>query len=267
VLGSHAEELARLDHQAAALERPTRLLLEAAGLAPGMRVLDLGSGLGHVARLAAEFVGPRGSVLGIDRSPEALALARERALRAGTTHVTFTEADVSAWRAADPFDAIVGRLVLFHVADPTAVVRHHIRNLGPGGLFVAIDFDIGAARSDPPVAVVDLAISWVQQAFRAAGAWPGIGARLGIILQDAGVERVTTFGIQSYVSPHDPSGAALLAGVVRSLESTIIRHGIATAEELGLATLEQRIMESARNARAVVLPPTLVGAWGYSRSG
>jgi hypothetical protein len=41
VLGSHAEELTRLDHQAAAIERPTRLLLQAAGIGPGLGVLDL----------------------------------------------------------------------------------------------------------------------------------------------------------------------------------------------------------------------------------
>jgi hypothetical protein len=78
------------------------------------------------------------------------------------------------------------------------------------------------------------------------------------------LERVTMLGIQPYVSPDDSSGAALLAGVVRSLAPAIIRHGIATVEELGLATLEQRIGEAARKADAVVLTPTLVGAWGYS---
>ena len=121
VLGNQAEELDRLDHQASVIERPTRLLLQAAGLAPGMRVLDLGTGLGHVARLAGELVGPGGSVLGIDRSGEALTAARQRSQHAGATHVTFVEGDTCAWRASEPFDAIVARLLLFHVADPVAV--------------------------------------------------------------------------------------------------------------------------------------------------
>jgi SAM-dependent methyltransferase len=266
VLGNQAEELARLDRQASFLERPTRLLLQAAGIGRGIRVLDLGTGLGHVARLAGELVGPTGSVTGIDQSADALSLARERTIAAGATHVSFNEADVCAWRAPDLFDAIVGRLVLFHCADPVAVVRHHVANLRRGGQFIAIDFDIGGSRTDPPVAVVDDALRWVLAAFRAAGAWPRIGARLGIILKDAGLERVTMFGIQPYVFPDDPSGAALLAGVVHSLAPAIIRHGIATPEELELATLEQRIGAAARKAGAVVLTPTLVGAWGYSAS-
>ena len=266
VLGNHAEELDRLDRQASMIERPTRLLLHAAGLAPGMRVLDLGTGLGHVARLAGELVGPSGSVLGIDRSGEALTAARERSRDAGAAHVAFVEGDISAWRASEAFDAIVGRLLLFHVADPVAVARHHMGNLTRGGTFVAIDFDIGGARAEPSVPVVDEALRWIQAAFRAAGAWPRIGARLGGILEEAGFKRVTTFGLQAYLASHDPSGAAMLAGVVRSLAPAIVRHGIATAEKLDIETLERRILEAVRQADAVILPPTVVGAWGYSET-
>jgi ubiquinone/menaquinone biosynthesis C-methylase UbiE len=262
VLGNHPEELARLDRQAASIDRPTRLLLQAAGIARGMRVLDLGTGLGHVAAIAGEMVGPTGAVLGIDRSGDALAVARRRAQEAGATHLAFAEADVTQWCASKPFDAIVERLLLFHVADPAAVVRHHLQNLRPGGTFVAIDFDIGRARAEPSVPIVNDAIGWVEAAFRAAGARPHIGARLGTILEQQNLQRVTTFGVQAYWSPRDPSGPALLAGVVRSLAPTMVAHGIATAEELDVATLEQRIGEAVRRADAVFLPPTVVGAWG-----
>jgi ubiquinone/menaquinone biosynthesis C-methylase UbiE len=262
VLGDHAEELARLDHQAAVIERPTRLLLQAAGLTAGMRVLDLGTGLGHVARLAGELVGPSGSVLGIDRSSDVLAVARERTLQAGMVQVTFADGNALEWRATSPFDAIVCRLFLFHVPDPLAAVRHQIQNLRPGGLFVAVDFDLGGTRTDPPVAIVDTVGRWVHDAFRAAGAWPRIGARLGTILEDAQLTRVTTFGVQAYLSPRDPSGARLLAGVVRSLAPAIIAHGLATDAQLDLTTVEQRIATAVSSARAVILPPTVVGAWG-----
>ncbi len=55
----------------------TRRLLEAVGLTPGMRVLDRGSGSGNVARLAAELVGPDGAVIGVEKDPEAVELARQ----------------------------------------------------------------------------------------------------------------------------------------------------------------------------------------------
>src|SRR3954447_22307879 len=112
VLGNEPEELARLDRQAAAIDGASRLLLQAAGLGPGMRVLDLGTGLGHVARLAAALVAPHGTIVGIDQSPSALAVARRRAEEAGETRVSFVEGDVTQWVAPEPFDAVIGRLVL-----------------------------------------------------------------------------------------------------------------------------------------------------------
>lgn len=168
------------------------------------------------------------------------------------------------WCADEPFDAIVGRLVLFHLPDPARAVRHHARDLRAGGLFVAIDFDIGGARTEPAVGLASEALDWVRRAFSASGAAPTIGARLGPILEQAGLSDVTTFGVQGYLPPHDPRGAGLLAGVVRRLAGEIIKYGTATAEQLGLATLEQRIGNELRRAPAVLLPPTVAGAWGQS---
>jgi len=267
VLGSDPQELGRLDRQAAFIEAPTRLLLQASGLAEGMRVLDLGTGLGHVARLAAQIVGSAGSVVGLDRAPQALAVARQRAEAAGEQHVSFVEGDVARWRADEPFDAIVGRLVLFHMADPVAAARHHAQNLRPGGLFVALDFDIGGARTYPAVEVADQTLAWVIQAFKAAGASPRIGSRLGTILERAGLDMVKTFGVQAYLAPNDPAGPALLTGVVRSLADVITARNIATAEQMDLSTLEQRIADGLRTEDAVFLPPTVVGAWGRRGSG
>jgi SAM-dependent methyltransferase len=229
-----------------------------------MRVLDLGTGLGHVAMMAGELVGPNGSVIGIDRSEEALTIARERASAKGLTHVTFATGDATEWKATDPFDAVIGRLLLFHVAEPVAVVRHHIANLRPGGIFVAVDFDLGNCRTEPPIAMAQNAIRWVHDAFRASGAWPRIGSRLGTVFEEAGLTQTITFGVQGYLSPRDPAGAPLLAGVLRSMAPAIVRHGIATEDEIGAATFEQRLREAVQQADAVILPPTVVGAWGHA---
>jgi ubiquinone/menaquinone biosynthesis C-methylase UbiE len=264
VLGNAPEELTRLDRQAEAIGRASRLLLQSAGISSGMRVLDLGTGLGHLARMVGEMVGPDGAVVGIDRSREAIAVARERTQQIGAAHVSFAEADVAGWRASEPFDAVVERLVLFHMADAAAVVRHHRQNLRADGLFVAIDFDIGACRTEPRLRFMEDIIGWVSDAFRAAGASPCIGARLALILEEAGLQNVTTLGIQAYVPPHSRAGAILLAGVVRSLSTAIVQHRIATEEQLDLPTLEDRIADELRQADAVMLPPTVVGAWGRS---
>src|SRR4051812_18175193 len=74
-LGSADPELARLEAQAEFLREPTRMLLAASGLRPGMRVLDLGTGLGHVAAAVADVVGPDGDVVGVDKDTRMLARA------------------------------------------------------------------------------------------------------------------------------------------------------------------------------------------------
>src|SRR5690242_16927105 len=74
-----AAEDKRLIAQGTLFDPLTRRLLQQAGIAPGMRVLDLGSGAGNVARIAAEMVGPTGAVVGIEKDPAAVELAQRRA--------------------------------------------------------------------------------------------------------------------------------------------------------------------------------------------
>ena len=208
------------------------------------------------------MVGAAGTVVGLDRSSDMLVEARQRTAAAGNTRVTFVEGDAATWRDAEPFDAVVGRLVLFHVPDPVAVVRHHLANLRPGGLFVAIDFDIGSSRSEPPLPLVHQCLDWVVRAFSAAGAAPMIGARLGVILDEAGLEDVRTFGVQPYLRPRTGRAPRCWPACVRSLAGAITAHGIATEEQLGLDTLEQRIFDEGTRANAVILLPAVAGAWG-----
>src|SRR4030081_562610 len=84
VLGHTDGELQRLTTQASLIDPITRQFLRDAGVTAGMRILDIGSGAGHVAALAAGLVGDAGMVIGVDRSPAAVeaatALATARSL-------------------------------------------------------------------------------------------------------------------------------------------------------------------------------------------
>jgi ubiquinone/menaquinone biosynthesis C-methylase UbiE len=263
VLGGDEAEIARLDAQAAMAAPATRLLLEAGGrISPGMRVLDLGTGLGHVAFDVANLVGQEGTVVGIDQSTRLLEIAEHRRLAAGINNVVFVEADVRTFQDNEPFDAVVGRLILFHLPDANDVLAHHMAALRPGGIVVAIDFDGGSIRAEPPVQLVTTIRDWVEEAFRAAGANPVIGARLGLLLRRAGAVDVTTFGVQTYLAPDDSTGPGWVAGLVRSLAPRIIDAGIATEADLDVDALQQRIAQALTDSDAVLLPPTVVGAWG-----
>ncbi len=133
VLGHSDHELNRLRSQARLLEAVTRHYLQQAGIAEGMRVLDVGSGAGDVAFLVAELVGETGSVIGVDQAPAAVsaatAAAQDRALR----NVEFREGNPAAMEFGVSFDAVVGRYVLPFQSDPSAMLRGVFRHLVKGG--------------------------------------------------------------------------------------------------------------------------------------
>jgi SAM-dependent methyltransferase len=259
-LGSNDAELARLEAQAEFIREPTRLLLGASGIEAGMRVLDLGTGLGHVAVAVADLVGPGGRVVGLERDPRMLELAR---IRSGhLPHVELVQGDVTQWRDVEPFDAVVGRLIMFHLPDPVATLRHHLRALRPGGRVVLLDYDLAGMRTEPREPFTEQLTTLVMAAFRAAGADPTIGAKLQRILGAAGVSDVGGLAISQYLPPDSPVGPAMLGGVVRSLAPVMVRHGLATEDELDLDTLGPRIADAVQAAGAVLVPPVLAGAWG-----
>jgi SAM-dependent methyltransferase len=259
-LGSSDLELARLDAQAEFLDKPTRVLLEASGIGPGMRVLDLGTGPGHVAAAVAGLVGPSGEVVGVDIDPRMLEVARART--SDLSNVRFVEGDVTRWREDGSFDAVVGRLILFHVPDPVGVLRHHRRAVRSGGRVVMVDYDLGGLRAEPGEPFIDRMAVLVRAAFRSAGADPTIGSRLKGILALAGVVEVEGFAIAQYLGCDDPTGPAMVSGVVRSLAPVIVAHGLATEAELDLDTLAARAAESLQAKGSVLVPPLLAGAWG-----
>ncbi|MFT4084590.1 MAG: class I SAM-dependent methyltransferase [Nocardioides sp.] len=261
LLGHREDELRRLEQQAQVLAPATTAFLTLAGIEPGMRVLDLGTGAGDVAFLVARRVGPTGSVVGIDAAAEALHLARWRANRAKVGNVSFVEGDLLTAELAGTFDAVVGRLILLYVDDPTAVVRRYAGLLRPGGVLLALEYDMSAVGNLPPLPLSTRAAHWLVEAFRRTGHDPCLGARVGGVLASAGAD-ATCLGLQVYLAADDPAGPRLLSATLRSLLPAIESTGIATADEVGIDSLTDRLAADQLAAGALVKPPTLVGAWG-----
>src|SRR5262249_8548634 len=106
----------------------TRRVLLDAGIQPGMRVADLGCGVGMVTALLAELVGPAGSIVGIDASAAQLAQARAQ-LNAGTRNVCFVEASaIGTGLPGGSFDLVCCRFLLMHLPEPEKAL-HEMRNL------------------------------------------------------------------------------------------------------------------------------------------
>src|SRR6266700_6296122 len=118
LLGSTDAEHERLIRQAVRLAPVTERFFREAGIGAGQRVLDLDSGVGDVAMLAARLVGPSGEVVGIERDTRSITRARTRAAGAGLRNVTFTQSDVAQFSNDRSFDAAVGRYILQFLPDP-----------------------------------------------------------------------------------------------------------------------------------------------------
>lgn len=134
VLGHTDREQLRLIRQARALAPVTEHFLRDAGLVSGMRVLDIGCGMGDVTMLVAQRVGPAGRIVSIDLDEASIEAARMRARAAGFDNTTFHRADIATFEDAEPFDAIVGRLVLEFLPNPRATIGRLCGLLRPGGI-------------------------------------------------------------------------------------------------------------------------------------
>jgi SAM-dependent methyltransferase len=131
----------------------TRRVLLEAGLRPGMRVADLGCGVGLVTALLAELVGPQGHVVGIDASAAQLDQARAL-LHPGGSNISFVEASATdTGLPPESFDLVYCRFLLIHLTEPERCLREMHALLNPGGILVCEDGDLTSGGSEPPSAL------------------------------------------------------------------------------------------------------------------
>ncbi len=261
VLGHSKGELDRLIRQSRLFGELTEQVLMKAGLAPGMRVLDVGCGAGDVSLLCAGLVGRGGRVLGVDRSPEAITLARQRAASAATHNLEFVAGDLSDFTPDESFDALVGRLVLMYLADPVALLRRLSGFVRPGGLIVFQEMWVAPTTSWPRCPETERAIERIAQTFKRCRIDPNFGLRLRETFVRAGLGTPELIGGCRVESGPDTGVYALVEELTRSLLPFMEKSGVATAKEVAVDTLAERLRREVVASGAVFVAPTLIGAW------
>jgi SAM-dependent methyltransferase len=260
-LGHSEHELQRLSRQGQAIEPFTRQLFEEAGINQGMRVLDVGCGSGDVAFLAANLVGCNGEVVGVDRERKAVDWAGARARSHGITNVKFIEGDPTEMEFDQKFDAIVGRLVLMYYPDTVDAIRKLIRHVRAGGLIVFQEVDLANARSVPVAPLFERCITWIKQTLSASGARIYLGSEIYPGFLAAGLSG-PSMRMDALIGggPQCPV-YEIVAELVQSLLPAMEKLKIASAVEVEISTLAQRMRDEVVALKGVVLSAGFIGAW------
>jgi len=264
LLGHSETERRRLVAQAELLAPMTRRFLTAAGIGPGMRVLDVGTGMGDVALLAAELVGAEGTIVGIDNSASIVAAASRRIESLGKSNINFVVSDPAELAVERPFDAIIGRYVLMFLSEPAATLSALRTKLKRDGVMAFHELDWAGARSIPPAPTYEQCRKWALEAVRLGGADPQMGTRMYGVFVRAGLPP-PTLRLESITGgSEDPSGT------VRTLCDTLFpeafvsvleRHGIASAATIAADTLPQRLAAEIAELGSVIVGRSEICAW------
>jgi SAM-dependent methyltransferase len=213
-------------------------VLRRLALKAGEHVIDIGSGPGFLCEAMAGAVGSSGRVLGIDISPDLIALASKRNRWRWLAYQT---GDAMALAAGDnSFDAAVHMQVLEYLPDPDCAISEMARVLKPGGRAIAVctDWDAVVWHSDNPER-----IKRVQRAWEGHCTDPHLPRTLGARLQAAGLKLEAVGGypiINTRLGDDTYSD-----GIMHLIEDFVRRQNSISAGELAEWAEEQRRLSAA----------------------
>jgi hypothetical protein len=119
-----------------------------------------------------------------------------------------------------------------YLDNPPAVLKRLASHVRPGGVIAFMEFDVTRIGSVPEAPLFHAMASWIADAFKGSGIDPAVGSSLGRVFRDAGLPW-----------------------------PNIIRLGLATADEVGIDSLESRLCEEATSSKLTAFSPRWVSAW------
>lgn len=258
LFGQSAAETERLRLQAKMFAPYTARFLEDAGISQGMKVLDVGTGAGDVALLAAALVRDEGSVIGIDFNRELIGAAQARASAAGLENVSFVVGDAASVELDRDFDAVVGRCVLFFAREPAGLVRRLTAYIRHGGI-VAFQEPANATlapMSLPHSQLLEQVWAWILETYRRADMDLYMGLRLRSIFAEAGLPAPAMHLDAAAGGGPDWPGYEYTARLIRTILPQITQLGVATEADVEVETLADRLRAEVGDDGAAV-------TWGF----
>jgi SAM-dependent methyltransferase len=201
-------------------------------------------------------------VLGVDRSAEALETAGRRAAKALRCQwVRFAKAEIDAFVPDGSFDAIIGRLVLMYLPDPASTLRRLSACLRPGGIVAFQEMVMPLFRTVPAAPLAGRCSRWITDAIERSGFETEMGDKLFATFLAAGLPAPQMVVLGRAEGGPDSIIYEYMAETLRSLLPALERTGVATAAEVGIDTLADRLREEALACEAWIMPPPFIGAW------
>jgi len=243
LLGRAEAEEARLKRQIANLAPDSDAQFDKIGIKQGEHVVDLGCGPGGVLHLLGKRVGPKGSVLGIERSPHFVELARSFVAGHALPQVEVREGD--AYDTGLPrasFDGAHMRLVLVNVPEPERIVREMVSLVRPGGWVASFEADYFAHICDPPLPAWTRLIDAYTAYSAAQGIDLSVGRRTHRLFRDAGLVDINVDTVV-HVYPHGHDRRPILRDFVNNVHDKMVSGGFIGREKVeeDMAALERHL--------------------------
>jgi len=227
-----------------------------------MRVLDIGCGAGEVSILAARLAGRHGEVTGVDIDESALATAQRKAQEMGVTQVRFVQNDIRSYQPEGPVDAIIGRHILIHTADPLELLRNGLSFLNPGGVAVFQEYDFNVVhRAYPESPLRERAFEIFRDFFHTA-THGNMGTRLYHLFVEAGFSFPECYAEYPIDGGPDSPLYEWFAESLRSLLPRAEPLGLVRSEDLDIDTLAERLKAEAVTFKSGFPGPSMIGGFG-----
>jgi len=230
-LGHSSTEQRRLQQQAEDLAADSIWLFHQVRIAPGCRVVEIGCGPQGCLQILAERVGQTGSVVGVEVSEEAVALARAFVAQHQLGHVDVRQGDAKATGLPrNTFDLATARLVLVNVPEPEAIVAEMAALVKPGGVVALHEADWEMVLCDPPLPAWNSMIQAFLDYSRANAIDPLIGRRIARLLRTNGL---TDIRLNPFIHIYDVnhSRRTLFPQFAGNLRDRMLANGIMTGDE------------------------------------
>lgn len=259
-LGGTSTERDRLLSQAEQYESTANWLLDQIGIQPGWRAVDIGCGPIGILNLLSRRVGPRGRVVGIEREPRFVEMARTEIAKRSLGNVTMVQADgLNTGLEKGSFDLVHERLVLINVSEREAFLTEMLSLLRPGGIIALEDVDNVSWICQPAHTSWDVLLNAFHTVFHAGGGDGFVGRRLPVLLHAAGIQNIQ-IKVTVETPPLGDYRRTHLISLIDSVRDKIIAGGV--LDEAKLNEHREALAQHLKDPATIVIDKLLVQCWG-----